>query len=309
MPENYDNLIEEFGQPAPEAPPPQYEGQQLSKEEFAAKMKAERDSVSELASNTGQEIAADGGKFGEYLKTLSRFERYSPQNTLLIYAQRPNATKLGDYDYWKDVAKTPVTRGQTGFYIFEPGNEYKREDGTIGTSMNLKKMFDISQTSAKTKIQPEQSHDIRTLLKALMGNSPAPIKLVDTLSDNGVGALYNEQSNVIEVKKGLDGVSLFRCLSQEIAYATLDHQNTDTLTCNDKGFTAYAASYAICEKYGIDTKGYDFTDAPERFEGMDGKEIRGEIKAIRDTVNDVAGRMAKDLNPPQRSEQEQGERA
>ena len=116
MPENYDNLIEEFGQPEP-TPPPQNSGQQLSKEEFAAKMKQERDSVSELASNTGLEIAGDGGKFGEYLKTLARFERYSPQNTLLIFAQRPNATKLGDYDHWKD-AKTPVTRGQTGFYIF-----------------------------------------------------------------------------------------------------------------------------------------------------------------------------------------------
>ena len=296
--ENYDNLIEELGQP---------KSPTVSKEEFAAKMKAERDGVSELASNTGTEIAGDGGKFQEYLKVLSRFERYSPQNTLLIFAQRPNATKLGDYDHWKD-AGTPVTKGQTGFYIFEPGKEYKREDGTVGTSMNLKKMFDISQTSAKAKLPTEQNHDIRTLLKAIMGNSPVPIKLVDSLSD-GVGARYDEQRNVIEVVRGLDGVSLLRCMSQEIAYAQLDHQNTETLTCNDKAFASYAASYAICEKYGIDTKGYEFSNVPEYFEGRGGKEIRGEIKAIRDTVSDVAGRMAKELNPPHRGERKQEERS
>ena len=104
-------------------------------------------------------------------------------------------------------------------------------------------------------------------------------------------------------------MSLFRCMSQEIAYAQLDHQNTDTLTCNDKGFAAYAASYVICEKYGIDTKGYEFSNVPEYFEGRDGKEVRGEIKAIRDTVNDVAGHMAKELNPQQRDAKTQEERA
>lgn len=302
--ENYDDLIVGLEQPET-ATIPQYDDD--SKEAFAAKMKAERDGLSEMAMNTEMEIVGHGDIFQHYLETLARFDRYSPQNTLLIFAQCPEAVRLGDYDYWKD-ANTPVSRGESGIKIFEPGKEYRREDNTIGVSMNIKHVFDISQTAARNKLQPEVKKDIRTLLKALMNSSPTPIKLVDTLTD-GVGARYNEQTNIIEVARGLDGESLFRCLAQEIAYAELDHQNTDALTCNDKGFSAYAASYTLCIKNGIEPGDYDFSDVPDYFADRDGKEIRGEIKAIRDTVNEVAGRMAKVLEPPQKDVRRQEVRA
>jgi len=303
MQENYDDLFTQ----EPEASEEPQQGGPLSKEEYAAKMKAQRDGLSELANQTEMEIAGDGGTFQQYLDTLARFDRYSPQNTLLIFAQRPDAVKLGDYEHWKR-AGTPVSRGASGISIFEPGKEYRKEDGAIGTSMNIKRVFDISQTAARNKLQPDPSRDIRALLKALMSRPPAPIQLVDALSE-GSGAHYNEQRGVIEVTRGLDGESLFRCLSQEIAYAGLDRQPPDTLTCADKGFSAYAASYALCQKYGIDAKGYDFSEAPEVFAHRDGKEMRGEIKAIRDTVNEIAGRMAKALEPPQKSDRNQEERA
>ena len=299
MSDNYDDLIEQMEQkPEPTAADEPQRGQE-SKEEFAARMKAERDNLSALANKTETEVVADGGTFQKYLGALGRFERYSAQNTLLIFAQHPDATKIGDYDHWKE-AETPVSRNETGFSIFEPGKEYRRDDGGVGVSMNIKKMFDISQTAARNKLQPEPVRDPRTLLGALMRNSPAPIKLVDSLQD-GVGAHFNEQRGVIEVVRGLDGDSLFRCLSQEIAYAELDHRDNGSLQCRDKGFASYAASYAICAKHGIDTKGYHFGEVTKYFAGCDGKEIRGEIKAIRDTVNDVATRMARTLNPPERN--------
>jgi hypothetical protein len=297
MPDNYDDLFNDLDRPEPETPEEPQDTRE-SKEEFAARKQAERESLSELAISTEAEVTSDAGAFQKYLDTLARFERYSAQNTLLIHAQRPDAARLGDYDHWKE-AGTPVNRGAVGISIFEPGKEYRRDDGGIGVSMNVKKVFDISQTAARNKLQPEPERDIRVLLKALMSNPPAPIKLVSELSE-ATGARYDEQRDVIEVMRGLDGVSLYRCLAQEIAYAELDHQNTDALQCNDKGFAAYAASYALCIKHGIDAKEYDFSGAPEYFAGRDGKEIRGEIKTIRDTVNDVATRMARVINPPEK---------
>jgi hypothetical protein len=314
MPENYDDLISEMGQEPETTAASESQNAQLSKEDFAARMKAERDGLSELAGSTEMAVVGDSGSFRQYLNTLANFERYSAQNTLLIFAQRPDATRLGDYDHWMD-AGSPVTKGATSISIFEPGKEYKRDDGTTGVSMNVKKVFDISQTAARNKEQTKTAPDIRTLLKALMSNSPAPIKLVDTLTQDGYGgqpyqgAHYSEARDVIEVVRGLDGESLFRCLAQEISYATLDHQNTDTLQCNDKGFAAYAASYALCAKHGIDAKGYDFSEAPGYFAGRDGKEVRGEIKTIRDTVNDVATRMARTLNPPEKQAKNQEARS
>ena len=295
MPKNYDDLIAENVKEPETAAPPQ---ERLSDEDYAAKKKMEREDLSDMAKQAETEITGDGGKFQQYLNTLARFERYSAQNTLLIFAQRPDATRLGDFDHWKEQGEY-VNKGATGIAIFEPGKEYKREDGTTGVIMNIKKVFDISQTSEKDKTPPAP-REIRTLLKALMSHSPAPIKLVDGLQE-GNGAHYSESRDVIEVVRGLDGESLFRCLAQEIAYAELDHQNTDTLQCNDKGFAAYAASYALCAKYGIDTKGYSFADVPNYFANRDGKEVRGEIKTIRDTVNDVATRMAKVLEPQKKA--------
>jgi len=183
MPENYDDLITNEPETKTEAAP---QNGRLSNEEYAAKMKANRDNLSSLANSIESEITGDSGKFQQYLNTLSRFERYSAQNTLLIFAQRPDATRLGDYEHWKN-ADTPVNKGAVGISIFEPGKEYQREDGTVGVSMNIKKVFDISQTAAKDVVQPEVKRDIRILLKALMSNPPAPIKLVDKLQE-GLGA-------------------------------------------------------------------------------------------------------------------------
>ncbi len=301
MNDNFDDLVagmEQGNTDANEQGGQNMAGGELSKEEFAAKKQAEREALSALAMDTEMKVAADGGVFQQYLGTLAAFERYSTQNTLLIFAQRPEATRLGDYEHWKE-AGTPVSKGATGIAIFEPGKEYKREDGSTGVSMNIKKVFDISQTAARGRQQATPAHDARTLLKALMSHSPAPVKLVEGLSA-GTGAHYNEQSGVIEVQRGLDGVSLFRCMAQEIAYAELSRQSPESLQVADKGFAAYAASYALCAKHGIDTKGYDFAGAPVYFEGRDGKAIRGELKAIRDTVNDVATRMARQLNPPEK---------
>jgi hypothetical protein len=319
MPDNYDDLFHEVNDTAEQLAEPQ--NAQLSKEEFAAKKQAERESLSELDYKTERTFTAVGGAVAKYLITLARFERYSAQNTLLIHAQRPDATcqpgsgRLGDYDHWKE-AGTPVSKGAIGIAIFEPGKEYTREDGSIGVSMNIKKVFDISQTAARGKLPPEPKRDTRVLLKALMESRPCPIKLVDKLTQDGYGgqppyqgAHYSEQRDVIEVERGLDGESLFRCLAQEIAYATLDHQNTDTLLCNDKGFAAYAASYALCAKHGVEAKGYDFNEVKQYFAGREGKDIRGELKTIRDTVNDVATRMARSLNPPEKQAKNQEARS
>ena len=295
MQENFDDLFTNEGQYKTQGAP-QYE--QLSKEDFAAKMKAEREKLLGLAETTATSIAENSESFQSYLKTLSRFERYSAHNTLLIHAQKPDAVRLGSYDSWHN-AGTPVAKGAKGISIYEPGKEYERDDGLIGVSMNIKKVFDISQTYAKNKPAQENTHDIRTLLKAIMNNSPVPIKLADSI-DDGVGARYDENQNMIFVEKGLDGNSLFRCITQEVAYAYLYKQDAVTPTFEDIGFIAHATSYTLCEKYGIDTKGYDFSEVSEYFRDKDSKEVIGELKTIGDMTHEIAGRMAKELNPPQK---------
>ncbi len=147
-----------------------------------------------------------------YLDVQTRFSHYSATNVLLILAQKPDATQLKDFDGWKD-AGASIKRQQKGISILEPGEEYEREDGSIGTSYNVKRVFDISQTTARAKAQPSASMDDRLLLKALISRPTVPIQMVDDLP-NDMGALYDHDQQVVFVRRGMDAADIFRSVSK-----------------------------------------------------------------------------------------------
>ena len=62
-------------------------GGRLSKEEFAAKKKAEREAVFKVIDDTAKDIVTDPDKFKAYLDTQSSLDRYSANNALLIHSQ------------------------------------------------------------------------------------------------------------------------------------------------------------------------------------------------------------------------------
>jgi len=71
---NYDDIIGNTAQPTEKV----NEGQpaQLSKEDFAAKKKAERDQVFALSDTTAMSVSSNGDKFKEFLDVQSRLPRY-----------------------------------------------------------------------------------------------------------------------------------------------------------------------------------------------------------------------------------------
>ena len=278
---NYDDLLN--NEPA--------EGQaaQFSKEDYAAKKKAERDEVFALSDSAALDVAGDGSKFRQYLDAQSRFDRYSAVNTLLIMAQKPEATRLGDFEHWKERGGF-VKPGQTGISILEP-HEYTRDDGTPGIGYNVKKVFDISQVDArKIKTTPPPNYDSRLLLRALITKAPVKITGVTELQ-NGGGAKTDPRTGEIFVLKGMEFGDTFRCLAHELAYA---EAGRDKVT--DPGFTAYCVSYALCKKYGVDTKGYNFDGAVSVLGDMEPQEVKGELSQIRDIADVINGRMAKQID-------------
>ena len=86
---------------------------------------------------TAETLVTDGNIFQTYLDVQSRFDRYSVGNALLIMERNPHAKKLGDVDYWKSQGGF-IKRSQFDkpIIILEPGNEYTREDGSVGVSYN-----------------------------------------------------------------------------------------------------------------------------------------------------------------------------
>ncbi|MCI6851134.1 MAG: hypothetical protein MR883_06395 [Clostridiales bacterium] len=139
----------------------------FNKEEWAAQKKQERESAFAMIDETAQRMANDGGLFQSYLDVQARFDRYSVGNAVLITAQKADATQLSDFKGWKNNGVF-IKKGESGIVLLEPGEEYTKEDGTVGVSYNSKKVFDISQTTAKAKDRPAMKQDERLLLKAIM---------------------------------------------------------------------------------------------------------------------------------------------
>ena len=59
-------------------------------------------------------------KYRQYLKTMSRFHRYSVNNTMLIFMQKPDATRVAGFNKWRDEFKRNVKKGEKGIKIIAP---------------------------------------------------------------------------------------------------------------------------------------------------------------------------------------------
>ena len=60
------------------------------------------------------------------------------------------------------------------------------------------------------------------------------------------------------VKKGMDAPDIFRCVSLEVANVQLA-QSMDGYSRETDGYKAYAVSYMLCKRYGVDAKEYEIS--------------------------------------------------
>lgn len=278
----------------------------FDKEAWAAKKKAERDEVYALADATAEEVCADGGKLRDYLDVQAAFRSYSATNALLILATKPDARRLGDKDFWRDQG-VYIKRQEFGrpIKIVESNGEYTRDDGSIGVSYNIKRVYDISQTTSRTKAQPPVAHDARTLLNALIYKRPAPVQSVDELP-NGSAAVYDREQNAVFVRRGLSANDLFCGLAKALAQAELARIAED-YTKENAAFKAHCVSYILGKEFGLDVSDYSFENPADFLRTDDPQTIRTELTDIRDTAYDISARMMRALEQskaPRHTEQE-----
>ena len=267
----------------------------IDKQAWAEKKQAERHQVYEMIDSTALQMASNPEIFKIGLDVMARFDRYSVGNVLLITGQNPDATKLADFDTWKK-SRAYVRKGEDHIKLLEPGEEFRREDGSMGVNYNVKRVFDISQTSAKVKPAKVQ-HDMRLLLKAMLNNAPCPVEISEKVPD-GVGAIYNSEERKIYVRQGMDGPDIFRCLAQELSHAHMDRD--DNYTRSNHAFTAYCAAYTLCSRYGVETKNFSFKTIPDTIGNMDAQDVRDELGKVRDCANQISMDMSKILEKGQK---------
>jgi hypothetical protein len=273
---------------------------EFDKEAWAAKKQSEREVAFAMIEQATERVSASPEVFKEFLDTMARFPNYSESNTLLIFEQNPEATRVADYEAWKRMGEG-VKRGESGITILEPGDEYTREDGSIGVSYNTKKVFDVAQTTSRQRItrQPDE----RSLIKALVANSPVPVQAVDTL-EGGTNAVYSKDNNTIAVARGLDGAEIFRALSVELSHIYLaDNDSFYDRVANDR--CARASAYVVCRRFGIEPHGLEPKETLRTGE-QSLQEVREEIGSIRGVSKDITKQMNKTLDANKSRTNERG---
>ena len=267
----------------------------FDKEEWAAKKQQERAEAFEMLDAATEEAVANPETFRDYLLIQSRFGKYSVSNALLISYQNNEATYLADFETWKEKGVF-VQKGERAITLLEPGNEFTREDGSTGFSINVKKVFDISQTNSERSYS-RRTPDERRVLKALISSSPCDIRMTNEL-DGNVCARYVPKDDAIYIRQGLDGEDIFRSLSQEIVIANFAKNGISREDCV---FTAYCATYVLCERNGFDTGDFDFEKVPEMFKDAEPKAIRGQLDKIRDSANELSQDMNRIMEEQQKA--------
>lgn len=214
-------------------------------------------------------ITKDGNSFEQYLNILSRFEKYSVGNCLLILDKEPNAIQIKSKEDWQDKGYDLNTEANA-ITILEPyetkGKKY----------YNPKEEYDVTQTNAP--IPEEREYTSRDILVAILDECKAERIVVDTLQNGEKGSQYVESENKLYMCRGIKQDYLLKTVIQEVAKIEMQGVENGTM----KEFKTCCISYMICRKYGLDTSKFDFSTLPKGITSIaTGKDIRKELEDIR----------------------------
>ena len=305
---NFDDLFEQ--RPQAEAAPQKQKSQKErpKRQWWQVKEEKHRKEAYATLDKIFGEFSEGTGSMEAYLDVQSRFPFHSARNALLIEAKCPHAERIHDEKGWKDMGVTVLEEEKRlPIIILEPGKAYRREDGSVGQNFYAKEVYDISQTTARDEAQPQVSYDDRLLLKGLIASSPVPIRAVEELPQ-GRGAVYDPEQNAILVKKGMDAPDIFHCVSLEAANVQLA-QSHEGYSREAEGYKAYAVSYMLCQRYGVDVKGYDISRLDGVLQGQDPREeVPAALTDMRDTFKEMNGRIARAMGLARTSRQKEQER-
>ena len=266
--------------------------------------------------------SGDLEKYQAYLRTVSRFHRYSVNNQMLIFAQCPQATLVAGYQKWQNQFSRHVLRGEKGITIIAP-TPYKIKveqekldpdtkqplldaDGkTITEEKEVQipmfrpvKVFDVSQTDGEPL--PEQ---VKSPVAELTGNvehyeafmdalklvSPVPIE-IKPLSSN-LDGFFSPSKQSITLREGMSEVQTVCAAVHEIAHSKLhnyarqpDSQPKDSST---EEMEAESIAYTVCAYFGIETSANSFGYVATWSKDKDVKAFRASLDTIRKTSSEL----------------------
>lgn len=273
----------------------------FDKEQWAAQKQAQRKEAYELIDNTCSEMMISGDSFRQYLDVQGRFDRYSVNNAILVSAQMPEATQLKEKAAWKQ-GRVYVNKDAKKVVILEPSKEYTRDDGSKAVGYNAKEVYDISETSAKDRQEALEKKSMRELVSALIDASPVPFVPV---ADLEMPAYYDSEQQSIFIRTGLNEEQLFVSMAKEVSAAVFDFKHNESREASE--FKSYCVAYMISSRYGVDTRGFNFSRLPKELAETDTQAFKGELGSMRDVLGEIQSEMYKSMekNKPAKSKEQE----
>ena len=209
-----------------------------------------RERLQEITAGIEQGIKElfESDKYRRYLSVMSRFHRYSVNNTMLIYMQRPDATLVAGYNKWKNQFSRHVKRGEHGITIIAPTpykkkiEEQKLDPDTKAPMLDADgkvimeekeieiplfrpvKVFDVSQTDGKPLPELAASlsgnvQNYEVFMEALRRSAPVPIEF-EPMDANMDGYFSSDQQR-IAIREGMSEVQTVSAAVHETAHSKL----------------------------------------------------------------------------------------
>ena len=192
-------------------------------------------------------------RYKEYLNTMSKFYRYSFNNTLLIAMQKPEATLIAGYTAWQRNFDRHVMMGEKGIRILAPapykaqeerekldpatqmpvldadGKPVKETVEVMRPAFKVVSVFDVSQTDGKEL--PDITVDELTgsvenyavFFEALKQESPVPIAFEEI--PGAAKGYFSHVENRIAIQEGMSEIQTVKTAIHEIAHAKLHGDN------------------------------------------------------------------------------------
>ena len=212
-----------------------------------------RERLQEITAGIEQGIKElfESEKYMRYLSVMSKFHRYSVNNTMLIYMQKSEATLVAGFNKWKNQFARHVKKGEHGITIIAPTpykkkiEEMKRDPDTHAPILDADgkavmeekeieipmfrpvKVFDVSQTDGKPL--PELSSSLsgtvphyEAFLEALRRSAPVPIEFEPMVANTD--GYFSPDQQRIAIREGMSEVQTVSATVHEIAHSKLHNQ-------------------------------------------------------------------------------------
>lgn len=159
--------------------------------------------INEMTSETLKEITQNGESWIKFLNTASNNYKYSFNEQVLIYAQKPNATACADIETWNKKLRRWVNKGAKGIALLSMEN---------GRNV-LRHVFDISDTHSGInkdfklwEIKPSYENGIIETLENSFGNLEVKSNLAEAIYSASINLVEdNYQDYLVDLKDVLDG--------------------------------------------------------------------------------------------------------